>query len=275
MEAKIVEKIVKFVKNEPKTVQEISKLIKKSWVTADSYTKKIKEQTGLINIKVFRKNTPGAVKVVYYNYSEALISDDIKEDLFNQIKTSRKKEEFDFLEVFQYIPDKNKKSFSDKLNAKTYKMGEALRRAENVVYIFSGNLSFINKIEDDKKMSQILEELLKRKVMIKILCRINIASLSNIEKMIPLLTKYPEFIEIKHHYQPLRGYIVDESFARFNTQELKEMYQEKELPQDIRLYYEIYDKEWLEWLIIVFWKLYKTSNDYYNRFKQINELRIS
>ena len=101
--------IINFVKKEPRTIQEISKLIKRSWVTTDSYVKQIRDETGLINVKTFRKGTQGALKIVYYNYGESLQSEDIKGELFNQIKNSRKKTDFDFFDVYQFIPDDKKK----------------------------------------------------------------------------------------------------------------------------------------------------------------------
>ena len=91
-----IQKITQFVKKEPRTVQEVSKLIKKSWVTADSYLKQIGDSTGLINIKTFRKGTQGALKIVFYNFSEVLQSDDLKEELYRQIKNGRTKNDFDF-----------------------------------------------------------------------------------------------------------------------------------------------------------------------------------
>ena len=68
-----IQAVVDFVKQEPRTVQEISKLIGKSWVTADSYLKKIKGRTGLIEIKTFRKGSQGALKIVFYNHSDLVI----------------------------------------------------------------------------------------------------------------------------------------------------------------------------------------------------------
>src|SRR3989338_1927354 len=103
--------IIKFVKQEPRTIQDISKLIGRSWVTTDSYAAQIKERTGLVNIKTFRKGSQGALKIAFYNHKESSVGDDVKEELLSHIKMSRDKKDFDFFEVFQFIPDDKKKAF--------------------------------------------------------------------------------------------------------------------------------------------------------------------
>jgi len=100
--------IVAAAKKEPHTIQALSKIIKRAWVTTDSYVQQIKKQTGLINIKTFRKGTQGALKIVYYNYTASMQTDDIKEDLLQQIKSGRYKIDFDFMEIFQFVPEKKK-----------------------------------------------------------------------------------------------------------------------------------------------------------------------
>ena len=115
---------------------------------------------------------------------------------------------------------------------------------------------------------------LKRKVQVKILCRINIATLSNITLLVPLLTKYPEYIEIRHCFQPLRGFTVDNRIALFRYDEKASSYKEGELPSDLRILYEIYDKEWIGWLQKVFWNLFRNSIDYQLRVKQLNRIKM-
>ena len=79
-----IDKIVEFVKKEPRTIQEISKLIHRSWITTDSYVKQIKEKNGLIDIKIFRKGTQGALKLVFYSNPDSLTSEDVENNLYNQ-----------------------------------------------------------------------------------------------------------------------------------------------------------------------------------------------
>jgi len=270
-----INKVIKFVKQEPKTIQEISKILKRSWVTTDSYVQQIKERTGLINIKIFRKGTQGALKLVYYDYKESLVSEDLKEKLFNQIKNGTEKKDVDFFDIFQYIPDKKKKVIISELNknklSATPKLSSFLRQAERVIYCFSGNMSFINVKEGKTTIIKVFEELLKRKVMIKIICRVDLASINNISKVEHLLKKYPELIEIKNCAHPLRGFIIDENIGRFNNIKDIANYREGELNKDMRIFYEIYDEEWILWLQKIFWSLFRNSLDFNTRLKQFKK----
>jgi hypothetical protein len=269
-------RITDFVKKEPRTVQEVSRLINKSWLTADSYIKQIKERTGLIDIKTFRKGTQGALKLVFYNYSDSLETDDAKEDLYHKIKNGRVKSDFDFLEIFQFIQDNKKKCFLEEYDeediSKYQQIISLFRQTEKQLYCFSGNLSFINMKEKNVKIIDVFEELLKRKVFIKILTRVNIASLSNINKLKILMQKYPGLVEIRHRYQPLRGFIVDDKLVRFKNEEQLKTYKKGELPKNTRIFYEVYDEDWVLWLQKVFWNLFRSSMDYKQRIKEIDKL---
>jgi hypothetical protein len=266
--------ILKFVKKEPRTVQEISKLIGRSWVTTDSYLKRIKDETGLIEIKTFRKGSQAALKIVFYNSADSVIGDALRDELYSKIRSARMKKDFDFLDIFQLIQDKKKKSFlvaSDKIE-RSRDLVTLLRRAESSVFIFSGNLSFINLSEGNVKILSVIEELLERKVHIKILCRINLASISNAAKIRGLMGRYPEFIELRHCYQPLRGFIIDDKIARFKQEEDSKAYRQDELSSDVIIYYEFYDADWIAWLEKVFWNIFRVSSDCEVRMKELKKL---
>ncbi len=268
-----IKRITNFVKTEPRTVQEISKLIKKSWVTTDSYVKQIKENTGLIGIKNFRKGTKAALKIVYYNHNESLASDDLKEDLFHKIKKGRNKSDFDFMDIFQFIPPKRKQAFTEDLDKENISNTISFyRKAIRNVYCYSGNLSFINLKEKNKSILSIFKELLERKVNIKVLCRINMASLANLNKLNPLISNYPGLIEIRHCYQPLRGVIIDDSIARFKDEEKISKYRKGELNKNLRIIYEIKDPEWISWLQKVFWNMFRFSIDYDQRIRELKKI---
>jgi len=268
--------VISFVKKEPRTIQEVSKKIGKSWITTDKYLRIIKENTGLLKIKVFRKGSQGALKLVYYNHGESPEGDEIKNTIYSQIKHCREKKEFDFLEVFQFIPEKKKRCFIeqyDKENiAKNQDIMSLFRRAESQVLCFSGNLSFVGMKEGRTKMLDVLEELLQRKVSIKILTRVNVSSLNNVKKLVHLMKKYPDLIEIRHRYQPLRGFVIDDKIARFKDEEQLRLYKKGELDKDTRIFYEFFDKDWVAWINKVFWNLFRPSMDYKIRLKEIEKL---
>jgi hypothetical protein len=214
-------------------------------------------------MKVFRANTQGALKIVFIPTRDSLMFDDIKEDMFHQIKTARRKEDFDFLEIFQFIKDSDKKVEILKEEA----VSSFLQKASEQVLFFSGNLSFI------KYSYETFEKLLKRNVSIKILCRINLATLKNLKKIQVLVQKYPNQIEIRHRYHPLRGFVIDGKIARFRVEEKSQDYRNGELDKDLVLAYEVYDKEWVEWLQSTFWYFFRNSVDVEIRLKALKKMR--
>jgi len=268
--------ILDYVKKEPHTVQDISRLIKRSWVTTDSYLKQVKEKTGLIDIKTFRKGTQAALKIVFYCHADVALSDEIKESLFHRVKSSQFKQEFDFMDVYQFVPDNKKKAYSEEYNdeeiSRNPRLIELFSQAKHTVYCFSGNLSFINMKEKNKPILSIIEEMAKRKVVFKIICRVNVASLTNLNKLSKLIEKYPASFEIRHHYQPLRGFIIDDKIARFKNEEPIQKYKKGELQKSTRIWYEIRDQEWVEWLQKVFWNLFRSSMDYESRQKELKNI---
>ena len=276
LEESSIQEIIDFVKKEPRTIQEISQLLNKSWVTADTYIRKVKEKTGLIDIKTFRKGTQGALKLVYYASPDLIVMDDVKKKLYYQIINNRKKEDFDFLEVFQFIPDQHKISFLEEYADSQISIKQNffafLKQAKQQIYVFSGNLSFINMEENGVRFMEVLEELLSRKVILKILCRVNIASVKNISAINHLIQKYPHQIEIKHCFHPLRGFIIDDNLMRFKSEEHLNMYKAGELEKNLRVFYEISDHDWINWLQNIFWKLFRTSIDYQTRLKEIERV---
>lgn len=272
----ISNQIIEFIQKEPRTVQEISKHIKKSWVTTDSYVNQIQDQKGLIQIKVFRAGTQGALKLVYYNYSDSLVTDEVKKYIYEQIKGGRKKQDFDFMDIYQYVKEDKKKiileEFKDEMVSEIQDLKSLFTKAEKHIFVFSGNLSFINMKEKEIKIMDIIESKLKENVKLTILCRVNMASLSNIQKLSVLMQKYPNQIEIKHIYQPLRGFVIDDKIARFKNVENVNEYKSGELLTNIRIFYEIYETEWVEWLQKVFWNLFRSSINYKIRIKEMEHL---
>lgn len=268
--------IIEFVKKQPRTIQEISKYIQKSWLTTDSYIKQIKDSKGIIDVRTFRAGTRGALKIVFYNFSESVNSDDVKNIIYQKIISSKRKEDFDFLDIFQNIDDRNKSlSVSDINDKNEFEIiKDIFEKATEKIYFFSGNLSFTNLTNKKEKMIDIIENLLKRKISIKIICRINLATLSNITKFSELLKKYPKYLEIRHAYQPLRGFIIDGKFSRFINNEEIEKYKMNELPKSFKLIYSIDDKDWNSWLEKVFWNIFRSSSEYQTRVKEFKKIKI-
>ncbi len=276
-----IDKIISFVKKEPRTVQDVSKLINRSWVTTDSYLRKLSLDSGLIGVKTFRPGTPGALKIVYFNNNDFFSGDDLQESFLQQILIGRFKHDFDFFEIFQFIDDSKKKVFvqnkssnalfNHSRNRSIEKVIPFLRRTKHSLSVFSGNLSFFNFFEDGESMSDLFEELLKRGVRIKILCRLTVTSLNNINSIDFLIKKYSGLIQIRHVFQPLRGFIVDDVVARFKNDEVINNFHESGFDENIEIFYELYDNHWISWLQRVFWVLWRKSIDYSVRAKQLDK----
>ena len=86
------------------------------------------------------------------------------------------------------------------------------------------------------------------------------------------MAKYPDFIEIRTCYQPLRGFIIDDKLARFKNEEKLATYKQGELNKDTMIMYELYDEEWIGWLQKVFWNMFRFSTDSTTRIKEFKKI---
>ena len=273
----LIKKIEDFVYSKPRSVQEIASYIGKNWRTADRYISEIEKNYGTIATRVFREGTRGALKIVYWASVEKISSSVFQEKLEEEILRARKKEDFSAFDIFQYVNEKNKQ-----VKVKTEKSEEIagfnnvksiLEKAEKKILIFSGNLSFINFQQKDKKILDILDALVKKGISVKILCRVDIAGKKNIENVLALNYKHgKEMVEIRHREHPLRATIVDNKF--FDIKEIKEPTGKiSELDKKIFIFYNIKDKEWVEWLTKIFWKMFSSSIDAKKRLMELEKIK--
>lgn len=275
--SEITKKIQDFVYQKPRSIQEIAQHINKNWRTADRYVEEIEKEFGTLSTRTFREGTRGALKIVYWASMEKASSSIFQERLENEIKSSKKKEDFSAFDIYQYIDDKNKKATMEqseeeaKTNLKDLK--EILENTEKQLLCFSGNLSWINLATKEINIFKEIEKLVKKGVKIKFLCMVDITSLPTIEKVLSLNFKYgKEVIEIHHCEQPLRALVVDNKLIRLK--EVKEPTSKKsELKNRIFLFYTIKDKEWVEWLSKIFWNMFSNSIDSKKRIEEFKKLK--
>lgn len=278
LKSDIVKKINDLVSKRPMTIQEIAVAIKKSWHTADSYVEKIAKESGTINVITFRQGTKGALKVAYLTTNEHVHQSTLQENFLKRIEINSNKKDFDFFDIYAVVDPKYKKSVIAADSSPSNKdFFNFLRKAENDIYCFSGNLSWINLVDGNKKIKDLVEEiLLKRKINIKVLCRVDIASLSNIAIADTINKKLGrEAIEIRHCRLPLRGFIIDGKLARFKDVKSTKDFKDKELDKDLSIYYEIYDSEWTNWLQNVFWHLYRNSMPAENKIQELERIKLA
>ncbi len=274
----IIKNINDFVYSKPRSVDEIAKHINKNWRTANSYVERIEKEQGTISVKTFREGTRGALKIVFWNNVERIHSTNLQEKLFKKIEIARRKWDFSPSEIVQYINEKKKRIIL--MNQKKYNSPENLddfvrflRQAQKQILFFSGNLTFSNLSYHDKKIKEILEELARRNVSIKVLTRVDLAGLDNIKNLLAINERLgKKIIEIRHCYQPLRTTIIDNKEIRFKETLKKEDYAGDELKETTHLLYEVHDKEWIDWLQKVFWNLFSSSISAEERIKHLKTI---
>ena len=275
---KIVQKkILDFVYIKPRTIQEIAQLLEKNWRTADTYVERISQETGLIGSRTFRGGTRGALKIVFWNNVEKISSNQFQERLMRQIDSTRHKEDFSPLDIYQYVDKNKKKAFSEIVDDESVStkqdIDDFFAKAEKQILYFSGNMSFLEMKEKKKNILSIIETAARRGISIKVIARVDITGLENFKRLMEINTKIgKEMIEIRHAAQPLRGFIIDDKEIRLKEEKMPVKYNKRELNQKTRIFYEIYDEEWVSWLQKVFWNLFSTSIDANIRVKDLERV---
>lgn len=279
LNSQIISKIEEFVYAKPRSIQEIASCIGKNWRTADRYVDEIEKNFGTISTRVFRGGTRGALKIVYWSSLEKISHSIFQDKLEKEILLLKKKEDFSAFDIYQYVPEKYK-DFSIQRIAEDDDEGnmdgfsDLILSAKKQLLFFSGNLSFINVTSKNGSIYKVLEELVKRRVSIKILCRVGLNGKENVEKVLSLNAKYGrELIEIRYDVQPLRGVIVDGKVA--SLKEIKVPTKKiNELKRPVLIFYEISDKSWVEWLSALFWKQFSNSMDAHRRLEQLEKIKL-
>ena len=275
LDSKINKKIVEFVSAKPRTIDEISKFINKNWRTADRYVEKICKQDGSLAIRVFRAGTRGALKIVFCPTIDHIHSARFQECLFEMIRTGKNKHDFNPLDIYQYIDQKKRASFLEEFDGTattSQKLIHLLNSAEEQILILSGNLSWMNLIDGKKKVVDALKKVIKRGVSVKILTRVDIATLKNFRMIRQLSEDTGKEISIRHREHPLRCFIIDDKIARLKEVKVPDTYKKGELKHETTIYYDLLDKEWVEWLQKVFWNLYSTSITADKRIKALESV---
>ncbi len=275
--AELIKKIEDFVYMKPRAIQEIAQYIGKNWRTADRYISEIEKEFGTIATRTFRGGTKGALKIVYWASIEKASHSVFQEVFEKQIFNTGRKEDFSAFDIYQHVDPKLKLArveYGENENDTDIgELGDLLLNTKETLLIFSGNLSFINLKKDNIFIFSILEALIKKGVIIKIVCRVDITGRENFERLLSLNFKYgKESVEIRHCQQPLRAIIFDNKL--FRIKELSEPTGKiNELNKKVFIYYTIKDKEWIDWLKRIFWKMFSFSISANKRLEELNRLK--
>jgi hypothetical protein len=270
----IKKKILSFVQKEPRTINDIAHLLGVSWLTADAYVERIRDNTGLLSVKKFRGGTRGALKIVYWNYIESLENEELQKELFEKIRLGMRKDDFDPMDIYQYIDPKKKRVFAENYTdvhvSKKQNLVGLFRSAEQEILCFSGNISWINVVEGKNRIIDILAEVAQKKVPIRIMGKVDITSIKNIDIISKMNHKLGrEAIEVRHRRHPLRGFIIDSKVVRLKEEKPMLKFEKGELDYNTRLFYEMFDEAWVDWLKKVFWALYRNAIPAERRIKEL------
>lgn len=274
---KQIKEIESFVSEKPRSIKEIANKFNKNWRTIYRYIEKIKEEYGTIETRTFREGTRGALKIVYSapveNMSQTVFQKELEEDI-NKGKT---KHDFKPFDIFQHVPDKDKSAEVKKQAKKTgykrvEKFDKILRIAKKEILFFSGNLSFINLKSGKVDIFKTLEELAKKEIRMKVVCRIDYAGNNNVNKLLSINKKLgKEIVEIRHKEQPLRITIIDNKIIS-----MKEIHpgtnKKGELDTKTYVFYTIKNRDWIDWLIRIFWKMFNNSIGAEKRLTELDKI---
>jgi molybdenum-dependent DNA-binding transcriptional regulator ModE len=270
--------IIEFVKRKPCTIDEIAKVLGKNWRTADRYVERIASESGELAVRTFRGGTRGALKIVYHVTRESIASTEFQERLLQRVLAGRRKEDFSPFDIYQYVEPKLRRAFMEAQDSENAHIDQGLtpllRGAQKQVLIFSGNLSWANVKEGRTQMLDILEELALAGVQVKIITRVEVASLKNLARVQEVNERAGrDLIEIRHAEQPLRAVVIDDKVVRFKELLDPLRYKAGELDKHTYVFYEVHDKEWVEWLSRVFFSLFRAGVPASRRLDGLNSIQ--
>lgn len=265
-------KIYDFLASEPKTIQEISQMLGRSWLTASKYVEKLSKY-GLISYKTFREGTRGALKIAYLTSNNTSLSSS-KKYVKTRIMSGSHKQDFSPSEIYQYSKGEAIWLSKEMYEKDISYFKKILYQADEEILIFSGNLSFVNYSDGKQNMIEILQELIDRGIVIKIICRIDIVGYENITKLLELnKSQGKELISVRHAHTPLRGVIIDKKLVSLTEHIAKNKFRDFEVQSDQYIIYKIFDEDWVNFLYNIFWQYYRASIAANKRIEIFNEIK--
>jgi hypothetical protein len=271
----IRKKIQEFVVAKPRTIQEVAHHIGKNWRTADAYVERIAQESGVLATRTFREGTRGALKIVYWASVENMHGSAVQERLLEEITAGREKHDFSAFDIYQYVDDKKKEAFLEDQEEEPRRVFQplmkTLRSAQKQVLIFSGNFSWAHLEQDGVRALEVLGELAKRGVVVKIICDVDLFAFKNAEAVLALNKRLGNVsVEMRHCKQPLRAFVIDHTLVRFK--DYKTESKGKINRRRTFVFYTIYDHEWIEWIEKVFWHLFSSAISAETRMKELKSI---
>ncbi|MFC1685750.1 hypothetical protein ACFLZZ_01875 [Nanoarchaeota archaeon] len=204
----------------------------------------------------------------------------VRKRLERDIHRGVTKKDFSPFDIYQFVNEDRKEAFLEE----QYEEGKTsaqdvvglLLSAHREVYIFAGKFSWSNLVRKGIKIIDVLEDLARKGVKIKIISGIHLPAMDNIEKILELNNKLPkeQWIEVRHSFQPLRAIIVDDKIMR-----LKEVKKPSDYGAGSKkkkttfIFYSIYDKDWIRWLRGIFMDYFKAGDYPAARVRELKKIQ--
>ncbi|MBR9703160.1 hypothetical protein GOV10_03930, partial [Candidatus Woesearchaeota archaeon] len=263
--------ILDYVQKQPCTINDIAMLLGRNWRTANSYVERAAQETGLIAIKVFRKGSRGALKIVYWSALDSQTGSAHQKALLKRIVAGRTKEDFSAFDIYQFVSE-DKREARVKEEEEQASPSSLLEKAGEQFLSFSGNLSWIDLYPDTWQQ---LEDMAKRHVSIKVLTRIDLTSKEKTEKLLAINERVGwDAVAVRHAEHPLRAMIIDDRLASIKEVLSPNLSQYKELKKKLFIFYRIRDEDWVRWLQQVFWNIWEHSVDAETRLKALATIHV-
>lgn len=278
LDQQLSKEILAFVATQPRTIQEIAHHVQKNWRTADRYVEQISQETGLLGTRTFRQGTRGALKVVYLVHLERIAGTEFQERLLQRITAGRRKQDFSPFDIYQHVDPKRRNAFLETMEREDVTdqqdLAALLRSAQESLLMFSGNLSWANLRQGRTQIITVLEEIAERGIPVKIIARVDIASIANVEKVLAINARLGrDAIEIRHVEQPLRCFVVDTRHCRLKETKDPSSYKPGELAEKTFIFYDLHDPDWVLWVQKVFWKMFSTGIPAAKRLETMESIR--
>ncbi len=270
-------KLLAFVAAQPRSIEEIANHLNKNWRTADRYVTKIAEDTGRIAVRIFREGSRGALKVVYIATIDRIPGSEIQDRLLARVLAGRDKIDFSPLGIYEHADPQRRHAtlyrFPNVTLVPERDLIGLIRGAQTQILSYSGNLSWVTRVQDGERLIDALAKRAAAGVAIRVVCRVDLATLANLREIEIVNTRLGrEAIEVRHCEQPLRGLIVDDRALHLKETFDPTRYRPGELADRTFLFYDISDPEWVAWATRVFWRLFQTGTPAAKRLAAIGSI---
>ncbi len=275
----ITRKLLGFVAAQPRSIDEIARMLGRNWRTADRYVAQIAQETGSLAVRTFREGSRGALKVVYLVTGDRVPGTEVQDSLFARILAGRAKTDFSPFDIYVHAAPERRSAtlyrFPDVDVAPERDLIGLVRGAQTQILSFSGNLSWVRRVQDGERLIDALAKRAAAGIAIRVVCRVDLATVENLREIERINARLGrEAIEVRHCEQPLRGLVIDDRVIHLKEVLDPAKYRPGELSSRTFLFYDLSDPAWVSWLTRVFWRLFQTGTPAAKRLAAIGSIQV-